>query len=72
MFDKLRTLFTNKDDRQLREAKDSFDKLMEKVDEDQLDIDRVKRHVEAEFDGIGREIDGIRRGVDETINNKAA
>lgn len=72
MIDKIRNIFVSKDDAELKEAKDRFDDLMKEVDSDEMDIRKLERQVQDEFDELGDDVDDIRRKVDQVIEKKAA
>jgi len=67
MFAKLKTLFTAKDEKELVTAEKGFDELMDTVDKDQVDLDRLERHVQEEFDDLGDDVDEISKKVDEAV-----
>ena len=79
MFDRLKKLLDglkksleSKDDRELNEAKNSFDELMKKVDDDELALEKLERHVQQEFEEIEGDIKEIREEVDEVVQDKTA
>lgn len=55
--EKLRALFTSKDEQKLIAAESDFDKLMKKVDDDELDLAKLENHVREEFDEIGGDVE---------------
>ena len=49
-----------------------FDELMQKVDEDELDLTKLENHVREEFDEIGGDVEKISKEVDEVVEEKSA
>ncbi len=70
MFARLKSLFRSKDARELDAATNNFDELMKMVDEDQLDLKKLERHVQDEFNEIEEGLEGIREGVDKVVKKE--
>lgn len=72
MFEKIKKLFQSKDDQKLIAAESDFDELMQKVDEDELDLTKLENHIREEFDEIGGDVEKINKEVDEVVEKKSA
>ncbi len=67
MLERLKAIFKNRKNSKLSAAETDFDDLMKKVDEDELELDKLETQVRKEFNEIGGGVDEIKRGVDETL-----
>ena len=72
MFAKLKTLFTGKDEKKLITAEEDFDELMDTINKDEVDLDKLERHVHKEFDEIGDNVKAISEKVDEVVGEKGS
>lgn len=56
----------------LERAEGDFDELMQRVDDDEIDLSKLEGHMRAEWDDVHKEVESVRRGVDETVNEDKA
>ena len=70
MFQKLKTLLTGKEGEKLLTAEQDFDQLMDTLDKDQVDLEKLERHVQEEFDDLGGDVEEISREIDEVVEKK--
>jgi len=59
------------EEEKLSAAAQNFDELMGKVEEDQKDVTKLKGHMRAEWDDIGKDVDEVRQGVDKVMKDAA-
>lgn len=70
MIQQLKSILRSTDKKQLDLAENDFDRLMDMLNQDELDMDQIKRHVKEEFDEIDGDIQQITEKVDELMKNK--
>lgn len=67
---KLKNMFRTKDEKELSVVENDFDELMTKVDEDEMDLVKLEKHVRKEFDEIKEDIQSLGKDVDEVVDKK--
>jgi len=72
MLKELKKLLKNKDDKELGAAENDFDELMKKVDEDELVLEKLEKHVREEFDEIDDDVESISKKIDEVVEKETA
>ena len=70
MLTKLKRLFANKNKKELEDAEEDFDELMDTLDGDQVYLEKLERHVQEEFEEIDGDITEISKEVDEAVEEK--
>ena len=60
-------VFPISDHQGLTPAEEDFDRLLERVEADEMDLDKLENRVREEFDGIGGETKNIIQEVDRAI-----
>ncbi len=67
---KIKRFFSgDKEKKRLDNAQEAFDDIMEKVDGDNLDLEKLEKYVHDEFDGIDGEVNKIEKKVDKVVTH---
>lgn len=72
MFQKLLKLFKSKDEKELAVAANEFDELMQRVDEDEVVLEKLEKHVREEVAKIREDVKRVSKGVDDIVGKEAA
>ncbi|MBU0706540.1 hypothetical protein KJ657_04710 [Patescibacteria group bacterium] len=70
MFHLLKNLLASKDDKKTLKAEEDFDALVNEVQADAEDLEKLAEHIEDEFEGLDMEVQAIQKGVDEIVGDE--
>jgi hypothetical protein len=71
MLDRLKKLFADRDKEEKSSAESHFDELMKAVDNDQTDLSKLEGHMREKWEDVHREMDDVRKGVEDTLDKAA-